>query len=264
MNDLNQCDALLSPIEVQKLRQYLIDEELSEIGFRELTAEDGAYLSIFFELVKNSYGLDGYVVDDYCLSAACKMYFRSRKDPQNVYPAFDFWSILRRYLFSLKPDCAFNQELFEYILIHKSMIGTLLSQVSIEVVWKILLVFNDIDAHESFLNVKSDISEVLKKYCVSANNFKNKVYKEDINETFVRAYLSLVDKIKGIHDYRCACNAILFRECLYYDISPIIIHYENKDEFDAIIEGKSCDRVAKLVDLFKKEQKATAKFLKSL
>ena len=184
------------------------------------------YVRLFSELVKNSYEFEGFTIDDTDM-------FQKLNVCQSMY-------------------CR--------------MVSTLTLPLHASVICDILLASNN--DKEDFLKVKSSIYSIVCDYSINFNRLQRVVYSGRLNDELLRLfaelYLRLADALWVFDCYHCACNAILLRECLYYDIPPIILHYENKDEYDKILESKRGDRVTKLVEFFKTEQKSTAKFLKSL
>lgn len=204
------------------------------------------YVRVFSELVKNSYGLEGFTVDESRILESCDAYIKAERE--------------------LFVESSPSDKLGMCQSVYQRMMSTLMFPLHASVICDILLA-SDNDK-EDFLKVKSSIYSILCDYSIQFNRLQRAVYAGRLNDEFLRIfgelYLCLADVLQVFDYYCCACNAILFRECLYYDVSPIIIHYENKDELDAILKDKSCDRVTKLVEFFKKEQKLTAKFLKSL
>jgi len=237
---------LFTIFRVSEMRKWLISEASDCADTEEFTATSDACDRLFSELVKNSYGLDGFSVDGSSILESCDAYIKAERE--------------------LFKESSFSEELVMYQSMYHRMLSTLIFPLHASVICDILLA-SDNDK-EDFSKVKSSIYSILCDYAIKFNRLKRAVYIGRLNEEFLKIfaelYLDLADSLGVFSCYRCACNAILFRECLYYDISPIIIHYENKDEYDAILADKSDDRVTKLVTLFKKEQKATAKFLKSL
>ncbi len=237
---------LFTIFRVSEMRKWLISEASGCANTEEITATNDVYVRIFSELVKNSYGLDGFSVDESDILKSCDAYIKDERE--------------------LFKESSSSEELVMCQSMYHRMLSTLILPLHASVVCDILLA-SDNDK-EDFQKVKSSIYSILCDYTIRFNKLKRAVYIGRLNEEFLKIfaelYLGLADILGVFSCYHCACNAILFRECLYYDISPIIIHYENKDELDAILEDKSCDRDTKLVELFKKEQKLTAKFLKSL
>lgn len=211
---------LLTIFRVSKMRKWLISEASG------CADTNDVYVRLFSELVKNSYELGGFAIDESDI-------FKRLNIIQSMY-------------------CR--------------MVSTLTLPLHASVIYDILLA-SDNDK-EDFIKVKSSIYSILCDYSIKFNRLQRVVYAGRLNDEFLRIfaelYLRLADALGVFDCYICACNAILFRECLYYGISPVILHCENEVEYNKILEDKSDDRVAKLVDLFKKEQKATAKFLKSL
>ena len=237
---------LLTIFRVSKMRKWLISEASDCADIDEITPTNDVYVRLFSELVKNSYGLEGLSVDESSIFSSCDAYIKSERE--------------------LFKDSSSSEELAICQSMYQRMMSTLIFPLHASVICDILLA-SDNDK-EDFIKVKSSIYSILCDYSIKFNRLQRVVYAGRLNDEFLRIfaelYLRLADTLLVFDCYICACNAILFRECLYYGISPIILHCENEVEYNKILEDKSDDRVAKLVDLFKKEQKATAKFLKSL
>lgn len=231
---------LFTIFRVSEMRKWLIS------AVSECDDTNDVYVRVFSELVKNSYGLEGFTVDESRMLESCDAYIKAERE--------------------LFTESSSSDKLCICQSIYKCTMSTLMFSLHASVICDIL--FASDNDKEDFSKVKSSIYSILCDYSIQFNRLQRAVYAGRLNDEFLRIfaelYIRLADTLWIFDCYICACNAILFRECLYYDISPIILHYEIKDELDAIIEDKSCDRVAKLVELFKKEQRSTAKFLKSL
>lgn len=237
---------LFTIFRVSEMRKWLISEVSGCANTEEITPTNDVYVCLFSELIKNSYGLEGFDIDDKRIFSSCDAYVKAERE--------------------LFQESSISEELTVCQSMYRRMISTLMFPLHASVICDILLASNN--DKEDFSKVKSNIYSILCDYYIKFNRLKRAVYIGRLNEEFLRIfaelYLDLANALGVFSCYRCACNAILFRECLYYDISPVVIHYENKDEYDAVLADTSNDRVAKLTDLFKKEQKATAKFLRSL
>lgn len=237
---------LFTIFRVSEMRKWLISEASGCANTEEIAPTNDVYVRLFSELVKNSYGLEGFSVDESRIFESCDAYIKAERE--------------------LFKESSSSKELVMCQSMYHRMLSTLVLPLHASVICDILLASNN--DKEDFSKVKSSIYSILCDYTIRFNRLKRAVYigrlNEEFLEIFAELYLDLADSLRVFDCHHCVCNAILFRECLYYDISPIVIHYENKGEYDAILADTSNDRVAKLTDLFKKEQKATAKFLKSL